>query len=155
MDLRGSMRSASHAPHCAPTALRSARQRAATVASAVPQAPRPITVTESKAAIVSIPPAFCRVARRAWAFRVEHPARAGWASIVSVRPSARRSAPAQAIIAPLSVQSAGGGHDQLRPGLPRHVKERATNRLIGGDAAGRHQRMRCAEPFAEKPQAYP
>ena len=33
----------------------------------------------------------------------------GGASIVSVSPSAIRSAPAQAIIAPLSVHSAGGG----------------------------------------------
>src|SRR5262249_56441581 len=39
----------------------------------------------------------------------------GGVSSVSVRPSARRSAPAQAIIAPLSVPSSGGGTTRAVP----------------------------------------
>ena len=40
---------------------------------------------------------------------VEHQRARGAASMVSIMSSASRSAPAQAIIAPLSVHSAGGG----------------------------------------------
>ena len=60
-------------------------------------------------------------------------------------PSARRSAPAQATIAPLSVQSAGGGIDEVRAGVGRGLAERGADLLVGGDAAGDDEGRRAGD----------
>ena len=63
-----------------------------------------------------------------------------WTAAGSRWPASSRSAPAKAIIAPLSVQSAGRGK-QARP--PRLPPSPATSRAgaVGADAAGHHQRV--------------
>ncbi len=47
-----------------------------------------------------------------------------------------RSAAAQAIIAPLSVQSASGGREEAGAGRLRDRRERGADGAVGGDAAG-------------------
>ncbi len=77
----------------------------------------------------------------------------GAVASVSVRPSARRSAPAQAIMAPLSVHKRRRRHHQHGAGLERDVMQHLADRLIGGDAAGGDQRGRLAVALAEQLQA--
>ena len=55
-------------------------------------------------------------------------------------PRAKRSAPAQAIIAALSVHSHSGGATNGRPWRAASDRQRGANRLVGGDAAGDDQR---------------
>ena len=65
----------------------------------------------------------------------------------------RRSAPAHAIIAALSVHSAGGGTTKRHLVLQGDVEQRIADRLVRSDAAGGDQRGRRAELLAEHPQA--
>ena len=116
--------------------------RAAQFASAVPQAPAPTTAMRSNA-ISATPAAAGSSGQRA----------RGATSSVSVSPRASRSQPAQAIIAPLSVHSAGGGATSTVPSLVRDPVERAADRLVDRDAARDHQRGRSAELLAEQAQA--
>ena len=58
-----------------------------------------------------------------------------------MRPRRSRSIPAQAIIAPLSVQSFGGGATSGRPASRAKARQRLRERRIGGDAAGDHERL--------------
>ena len=82
---------------------------------------------------------------------VERPARArGLHPFASLRPSASRSAPAQAIIAPLSVQSSGGGSISVVPACAATCSSACAHRAVGGDAAGGDQRRRRAELVAEQ-----
>ena len=66
------------------------------------------------------------------------------ASSPSTRPRRSRSSPAQAIIAPLSVHSAGGGATKRSPACRASAAKRSRKPLVGGDAAGRHQA--CCPP---------
>ena len=61
--------------------------------------------------------------------------------------------PAQAIIAPLSVQSFGGGATSGTPGLGAEARHRLADRAVGRDAAGDDDRLRGADPFAKQPEA--
>ena len=126
--------------------------RAMTLASAVPQAPAPMTAMCW--AIIGPPlrPEH-RLRRRACRPGRAASARAGLTSSGSVRPSASRSAPAQAIMAPLSVHSAGGGATRRHRSSKSDAMQGVADRLIGRDAAGANQRGRRAEPLAEHPQA--
>ena len=56
-------------------------------------------------------------------------------------PACRRSAPAKAIIAPLSVQNAGRGKQTRPPRLRGDVVQLRAQALVGADAAGDHQRV--------------
>ena len=76
-------------------------------------------------------------------------ARAG-ASSASVRPASKRSAPAQAIIAALSVHSHEGGATKGRPAFLRQPGQRRADAGIGGDPAGDDQRLRLRHPL-ERP----
>ncbi len=62
----------------------------------------------------------------------------------SVRPKARRSAPAQAIMAALSVQSAAGGTMRSKPWAAAASLEDRLEFLIGGNAARHDQAPGCA-----------
>jgi len=81
---------------------------------------------------------------------VEQPARPRGCVQGVGQPDRSRSAPAQAIIAPLSVQSAGGGMIKVVCAFAANILQRAADRLVGGDAAGGDQRARRAEPFVGK-----
>ncbi len=78
----------------------------------------------------------------------------GATSSVSVMPRASRSAPAHAIIAPLSVQSSGGGATSTVRLLGCHAAKRAADRLVHRDAARDDQRGRPAEALAKDAQAH-
>ena len=106
-----------------------------------------------RTAIVKTPPGCWQSPPAPWRWRRAASARAAAASIVSVRPSAIRSAPAQAIIAPLSVQSAGGGMISVVCALAATSCKRAADGLVGGDAAGGDQRAGRAELFVKQSQA--
>ena len=77
-------------------------------------------------------------------------------SSASARPSRSRSIPAQAIIAPLSVQSFCGGATIGRPTSAQNRASAPRIAALAADAAGDDDRLgRDAEAFAKQLQAHP
>ena len=140
----------------APTATTSRPARAATSASAVPQAPAPITrdrIETMHRVIASKSRAGVGESGRRVGVGVEQPARAG-RGVHRVGQAERQPFGA----GPGDHRAVVGAqrrrrHDQRGLRLGGDVLQRAADRLVGGDAAGGDQRARRAELFVKQPQA--
>src|SRR5947209_2234482 len=129
--------------------------RAATPASAVPQAPAPITATELYEGIDALRlKSSARVGKPSWrrCICIEQPSRAGRGihriDQTQCQPLGTGPGDHRAIVGAERRRR----YDQGGLGFRRDVLQRAADRLVGSDAPGSNKRARRTEPFRKQPQ---